>query len=317
MFDQLRKQDREKSPILVSGAHRSGTTWVGKMLAASRQVAYISEPLNVWHRPGVMMTPVQRWYTYICPENEASYLDAFQDILRLRYHLWTEIRSLTSLKDVLRLARDAAAFWSGWALHKRVLLKDPFAVFSIPWFKERLGCAVVVVVRHPAAFVSSLVRLGWSFDFSDLLEQPLLMRDWLEEFRSEMAHLTAASQDIIEQASLLWKVIYHAVWVMQAHMQDILIVRHEDLSADPVEGFGRLYHTLGLDFHERARRAVMQSSSAANPSETSLRKVHSVRLDSRASLQNWKRRLSREDIQRVRHLTEEVAGHYYSQEEWE
>lgn len=317
MFSQPWEQNKGKSPILVSGAHRSGTTWVGKMLAASRQVAYISEPLNVWHRPGVMLTPIQRWYTYICPENEASYLDAFQDILRLRYHLWAEIRSLTSLKDVLRMGRDAAVFWTGWALHRRVLLKDPFAVFSIPWFKERLGCAVVVVVRHPAAFVSSLVRLGWSFDFSDLLEQPLLMRDWLGAFRSEMARLNESSHDLVEQASLLWKVIYHAVWVMKAHMQDILIIRHEDLSADPVEGFGRLYRALGLDFHERARHAVMASSSAANPSETSLRKVHSVRLDSRASLQNWQRRLSRQDIERVRRLTEEVAGHYYSQGEWE
>jgi hypothetical protein len=317
MSSQLCESDKGKSPILVTGAHRSGTTWVGKMLAASRQVAYVSEPLNVWHRPGVMFAPIQRWYTYICPENEASYLDALQDTLRLRYHLWAEVRSLTSMKDLLRMGRDAAIFWSGWVLHKRVLLKDPFAVFSVPWFKERLGCAVVVVVRHPAAFVSSLVRLGWSFDFADLLEQPLLMRDWLEAFRSEMVRVKDLPQDIIEQASLLWKVIYHTVWVMKAHMQDILLIRHEDLSAEPVEGFGRLYHALGLEFHERARRTVMQSSSAENPSEASLRKVHSVWLDSRASVHNWKRRLSREDIERVRRLTEEVACHYYSQEEWE
>jgi hypothetical protein len=46
-----------QSPILVTGAHRTGTTWVGKMLAASPQVAYISEPLNVWHRPGVLRAP--------------------------------------------------------------------------------------------------------------------------------------------------------------------------------------------------------------------------------------------------------------------
>ena len=39
-------------PILVTGAHRSGTTWVGKMLAADADTGYISEPLNVLHRPG-------------------------------------------------------------------------------------------------------------------------------------------------------------------------------------------------------------------------------------------------------------------------
>ena len=55
----------EKKPILVTGAHRSGTTWVGKMIVASQDVAYISEPLNVWHRRGVLKTPTQYWYTYI------------------------------------------------------------------------------------------------------------------------------------------------------------------------------------------------------------------------------------------------------------
>lgn len=53
------------SPILVTGAHRSGTTWVGKMLAANRRVAYISEPLNVFHRPGVFSAPVSHWYTML------------------------------------------------------------------------------------------------------------------------------------------------------------------------------------------------------------------------------------------------------------
>jgi len=35
-----------KSPILVTGMHRSGTTWVGRMLAASREAVYFHEPLN-------------------------------------------------------------------------------------------------------------------------------------------------------------------------------------------------------------------------------------------------------------------------------
>ena len=72
---------RQRTPILVTGAHRTGTTWVGKMLAASRQAAYLSEPLNLWHRPGVLRTPLQHWYTYICAENEQAYLPGLQATL--------------------------------------------------------------------------------------------------------------------------------------------------------------------------------------------------------------------------------------------
>lgn len=55
---------------------------------------------------------------------------------------------------------------------KRALLKDPFAVFSVPWFAKKLNCQIVITVRHPAAFASSLQRLGWNFDFKDLLDHP-------------------------------------------------------------------------------------------------------------------------------------------------
>jgi hypothetical protein len=100
----------DRAPILVTGAHRTGTTWVGKMLAANPRTAYISEPLNLLHRPGVLRPPVQYWYTYICPENEADYLPAFQDTLRFRYHPLAEIVSLRSLKDVGRMGRDSGIF---------------------------------------------------------------------------------------------------------------------------------------------------------------------------------------------------------------
>ena len=68
-------------PILATGAHRSGTTWVGKMLAADADTAYISEPLNVLHRPGIFRAQVKYWYQYICEENEGEYLSAFQHLL--------------------------------------------------------------------------------------------------------------------------------------------------------------------------------------------------------------------------------------------
>jgi hypothetical protein len=159
------KNHRSGSPILVTGAHRSGTTWIGKMLALSPEIGYISEPLNRWHRPGVMRAPVQYWYTYICADNEAEFLPALQETAQFNYHPWEEFRSLRSWKDALRMGRDGSIFLRGRVFHQRALLKDPFAVFSAPWFAQRLGSQVVISVRHPAAFVSSLVRLecaiGW------------------------------------------------------------------------------------------------------------------------------------------------------------
>ncbi len=216
------------SPILVTGAHRTGTTWVGKMLTAGGGAAYISEPLNVLHRPGVMRVPVPHWYMYI--HDDSSVYAALQETLRFQYHPGLELKSLHSSRDALRMARDWTVFIKGKLLRQRPLLKDPFAVFSIPWFTRQLGCKVVVTVRHPAAFANSLKRLNWPFDFSNLLVQPLLMQHWLEPFRQEMLDFTRRPDDILGQASLLWRMIYQVVDQYRAQIPDLLVVRHEDLS---------------------------------------------------------------------------------------
>ena len=303
-----------QAPILVTGAHRTGTTWVGKMLAASPQVAYISEPLNVWHRPGVLRAPVSKWYTLICEENEAQYVPAFREMFGFRYGLWREMRLLRSRKDFLRMGRDFSIFLRGRLLRQRPLIKDPFAVFSAPWFAERLGCRVVITVRHPAAFASSLKRLNWPFDFRDLLEQPLLMQRWLDVDRAEMESIR--SDDIIGQAALLWRMIYRVVArTMKLHPL-FIVVRHEDLSLDPVSSYRDLYAALDLDFTPKVEEMILNASSSENPAELSKKKVHAVKLDSRANLDNWKKRLSADEVTCIREMTGKTAKLFYSDEEW-
>jgi len=301
-------------PILVTGAHRSGTTWVGKMLAAGGQAAYISEPLNRWHRPGVMGVPVKYWYTYICLENEQQYLPDFRKTIALRYNIWAEIQSLRSRKDLLRMGRDMSIFTRGRLFNLRPLLKDPFAAFSVPWFTERLNCQVVVMIRHPAAFASSLNRLRWPFAFQDLLEQPLLMRDWLEPFRSEMEQMT--KDDVISQSTLLWRMIYLFLDAYAKQNPDVRVMRHEDLSLAPQEGFRDLYSFLGLKLTTKAQAAIRRSTRASNPQELSRTGVHGVKLNSRANLDNWKHRLTLEEIERIRSLVGDISSHYYPEETW-
>ena len=307
-------EDLELTPILVTGAHRSGTTWIGKMLAADPSTAYISEPLNVWHRPGVYRAPVRHWYQYICDENEGEFLPAFNELLEFEYHLWKELHSVRSIKDFLRMGRDFWVFYYGLEEGRRALVKDPFAVFSAAWFARRLNFKVTFSVRHPLAFVSSLKRLNWSFEFQDLLDQPLLMRDHLEPYRSQMQSI--GSKDLIGQSALLWKMVYRVVHKARHLNPDFIVVRHEDLSRDPANGFRHLYNSLGLDYSPRVEEIVRKSSSSENPAELSRNKVHDVRLDSRASIDNWRKRLSEDEIRRVREMTDEVLQLFYPEAEW-
>lgn len=307
--------EHDQAPILVTGAHRSGTTWAGKMLAADADTAYISEPLNVLHRPGVFSAPVRHWYQYICEDNEAEFLPAFQSLFEYDYHLWAEIRALRSRKDFLRMGRDFMIFYNALEQGQRALLKDPFAVFSVPWFAQRLNARIVITVRHPAAFASSLQRLDWKFDFKDLLDQPLLMRDHLERYREPM--LSTAADDVLGQAALLWKMIYDVVHQFNQLNPAWIITRHEDLSRDPLTRYRELYEKLHLNFTHRVEQAILTSSSAENPTESSVKQKHAVKLDSLANVKNWRKRLSQEEITRIRKMTAGVAELYYSDEDWE
>jgi hypothetical protein len=173
---------------------------------------------------------------------------------------------------------------------------------------------VVITVRHPAAFASSLKRLNWPFDFQDLLNQPLLMRDHLEPYRREMEAMKP--DDVIGQAALLWKLIYRSVHATRAQHPDFIILRHEDLSHDPLPGYRALYETLDLDFTRRVEKIILNSSSSENPKESSKNKVHGYKLDSRANIDIWKKRMSAEEIERIRKITQEISPLYYSDAEW-
>lgn len=311
-----RRRIHSRKPILVTGPHRSGTTWVGRMLAAGGDLAYVSEPLNVLHRQGVMDAPVRHWYTYVCNENEGEYVEAFEDTLDLEYKTGRELLSLRTPRDIGRMARDLSIFTIGRIGQRRVLLKDPFAVFSTEWFADRLGCQIVIVLRHPAAFVSSLKRLEWPFDFEDLLDQPLLMRDWLEPFRAEMQNAVKHPEDLILQGSLLWSMIASVVEQTQARRPEFHVLRHEDLSLAPVKRFERLYADLELPFTTRAEAGIRGATSADNPEEVSLSSIYATNLDSAANLQNWRQRLDEDEVNRIRELTKAHWGQYYGDQDW-
>jgi hypothetical protein len=63
-------------------------------------------------------------------------------------------------------------------------------------------------------------------------------------------------------------------------------------------------------------KLILKSSSSENPGELSLKNTHSVKLDSAASIKNWKKRLEAEVIQRIRDITGETADFYYPGESW-
>jgi Sulfotransferase family len=284
------------------------------MLAFARGVGYIHEPFSPITPVGVSSARFPHFFAYVCDENEDRYLCNLERTLQFRYELRAQLAAIRTAGEAARTVSDLAGFARARVLRARPLVKDPIAVFSAEWMASTFDMDVVVCVRHPAAVASSLKRLGWKHEFQTFLSEPLLMRDYLARFDAEIREFARSERDVVSQAALLWRLIYHTVSIYRERHSDWIFLRHEDVSRDPVGAFERLYAQLGLELTPHARRRILAATSDRNPRE--LRSKHSIRVDSASNVQNWKSRLSAGEIEWIRQETRDVAPLFYSDDEW-
>jgi hypothetical protein len=225
------------------------------------------------------------------------------------------LRSLHTLEQWRTIRQEAAAFRMARAMGQRPLFKDPLAMLSAGWLSSRLNMQVVMLIRHPAAFVSSIKRFNWHSPLAELLDQPLLLRDYLAPLADELHHYAGGRATIVQQAAVFWKALYYVADCYREQYPHWHFVRHEDLSHDPATGFARLYADLGLPFSDTVAAVIGEYSAASNPTEAA-EDQSIARLNSQSNIWNWKQRLSTAEIERIYELTQPVAGRFYGDEEW-
>lgn len=292
------------------------------MLATAPKMAYLHEPFRVsdprW-KPPYLWADFPVWLYYVNGHNAHAYEDALRRTLTFRFN-W---RRYYGYQPGLRQAVRATRRWLGWTSRRfrghRPVMKDPLALFSSEWLAERFGLDVVVMIRHPAAFAGSVKVKRWWCDFHDFLRQEQLMADLLHPFEREVRAKAARNDDLVDQAILEWRMYHHVIRLFRERHPDWHFVRHEDLSRDPVGGFATLFGGLGLPFNETSAQAVRDSSDRGNPADSALATGGAgseFRLDSVANLANWQRRLTADEVLRVREGTADVARHFYAADEW-
>lgn len=298
-------------PVLVTGTHRSGTTWIGDMLSKDQHTLYIHEPFNVplQQRRG-RNAPSFYWYHAIDKGEQRpvvrSYLAGFQN------NTWNNI-----LQNYYRRNWRVSAKWLRLAFntHKRFVYKDPLALLSAPWFAEQFNANVVVLIRHPAAFAASLKVKNWQFPFSDLANQPLVVDNVPQNLREGILQYAHSRPDIIHQSALLWSVLHFFIQKYREQYPEWNFVRHEDISTDPMHHFRGLYDRLGLSYNEHVEQAILQSSKGSLPSDNSTR-TNMLQRDSSANISTWKSRLTTEEINFLKEATEPISRHFYSENDW-
>ncbi len=299
-------------PILVTGSHRSGTTWVGRMLASHPRVHYVKEPFNPRYQPGC---PVVHQWHHVTDEDADCFRTYLDGLFRPRCAWWDEVRARPHPRAVAGATLRALDVWKRRLVGSRPLMKDPVAFFSAEWLAATFAPDVVVLVRHPAAFAGSVKELGWTFPFDHLLRQPCLVETYLASFHDDIRRAQAGRPDLIGHAILAWRIFHHLILQYRVRHPDWTFIRHEDLSLRPLEEFRRLFRRLRLSFPGRVQRTIAEHSAAAN-GDVGSGHPGELRRDSRSNVRSWARRLRPEEVARIRKGTEDVAWIFYPERGW-
>jgi hypothetical protein len=324
-------------PIIITGSHRSGTTWVGNIIKNSPMIYYIHEPLtpNSITR-GLFDTEI--WYKYYDPNKEYQKVEStLNDLFIGQYPLRAVLHFKNSLpntdyRNLNGINNDKFDFkYLKWRINayldsKRLklsklnhdqiipLIKDPICLTAVEWIHKRWKSKNVFLIRHPAAFVSSLLRLNWRFNFENFIKQPELINRFLKPYESD---INSPPEDFISEASLIWLCTTKIIIDYQEIYPNWIYIRHEDLSYNPIKEFKLLFKKLELPYTSKVKRLIKATSHHTNPSEVSDKsKVHQLQRNSKENIKNWKKRLTNKEIKRIRDMTEHISNKFYSDKDW-
>ncbi|MAL59272.1 MAG: hypothetical protein CMC14_04415 [Flavobacteriaceae bacterium] len=293
-----------KQPILITGSNRSGSTWVGQVLEAHGKVDVIIEPLNLNRIKRYGIINYDFWY----PKVHTKSIEKEKLSILLNYYLTINYR--TAFKQFFSSYEGHNTYQS---LKKRLrraskpikLLKDPTALFSIPWLVNTFQIKPIILIRHPAAYVLSIKEKNWWFDFDHFLKQPDFFIGNLEPFKGEVIAFKKEedSRSIVDNAALLWKIFYAQVKEYQEKYPEWFYISHEELSINPLQHFKSMCQYLDLEFNESIKKYITASTQAKSNEE--------FKRDSKKNSEKWKYRLSQDEKESIYAITASISNHFY------
>lgn len=304
------------APILITGSHRSGTTWVGALLNASSSTLTIHEPFNPTYVRSWLRTPPSHWFQFVEAPLDDRWRAQTARVVDLRPPISTMLRRSGAPRNLARVGQEAVSA----AIHRRrdarAVIKDPIALLAAPWIADTFGAHPIVLVRHPAAFVSSILRLGWRFDFTNLTDQPRLIDQRLSDMANEIEQAAAHPLALIDNAILSWRVLNSVVRQYRQERPEWLVVRQEDLAADPVVRVREIYERVALPWNERVDLEVRRLTGVADHGDVAPGDKGGVVRNSRAAMYSWHGRLDADQIGHIRDATLDLATSFYVDADW-
>ena len=259
-------------PIIIAGSGRSGTTWILDSIADANNLRTILKPLNPVFVPAAKPFA----YRYVRDDSHEPALRNFMDRVfagNLR-SIWANYRVNPHMlrpwsiraRGVFRIYRhnpllqckvlcgQYVRLLSHYRKYKspksdRLIVKFIRANLMMGWLAKNYDTKIVLVVRHPAAVISSRLRLiesspahYWGFDevLQQYREDEHLREDYLYRY-DDIVHRPLSS---ISAVTVTW-CIENILPIIKAQKAGYCAVFYEDLIDNPKAHWDHTVHSHG------------------------------------------------------------------------
>lgn len=265
--------------------------------------------MNVEQYPSPSGQIARRWYQHLAAESrEWEVLDRCID---LRFPLRANLRTADGVRTAGAAFKAKAVSVQTRHRSSRAVIKDPFLLFSCVEFARRYDAPVIVSVRGPHGFVSSLLRLNWRFDFNEFVAQPSLMSGPLAAYAKEIRQAAATPLPALEEACLLWRVLNGYIGTLRDADPRVHVAIYERLVADVPAGVVELFDIAQLKLTPAAHTKMQRYLRAGSAP----RDVIDPRRDPCDAAVRWKSHLSTSDTTLISRLTEPEFRQLYGDTE--
>lgn len=287
--------------VLVSGPPRSGTTVVGRLLSLSNRAFYLYEPTN-YHSGDQAVTDyfmVPRSPSFPDADAKSLYDRIFDLKLRLKDGVWPEEKGLKRLTKRLTGGRTKNSYriCRYNKLIKRIIWKDPFMMFALPYMVDQYDIPIVVTHRRVEGIAASFKRFGWGFAVPRLLRDLSYSRqlpDKVFDLDYSDSVVNAAAIYYLSQSELT-----------RLHPNDrILQIDLDHLIDEPLATVSRLYSHCGFPFDESIAGKVSKMYSNPGTQSFSDKKAHVNNRDVSQIKTYWSSFLTDEDQRNIRQVQE-------------
>lgn len=302
--------------VIVTGTHYSTTTLVGALLATAPEFHLLHEPLNPQPTLSYDSLEPAHWYEFYGDDRFDELQAGLGKMLQRRPvlpQIATRALQARSLRQIGQVGRYAQRKLPVLLAPKPAILKDPFLAFTARTLQQRAGTKVILCLRHPGGFTESMVRKAGQFDFRELADQPELLQ-LLPDEAEDIVRFARAPRAPIEQAALLWRVVYRFAERHLLPDPRTTLVRQEEFLTDRDATAQRLLSFAGGQETPQTRRFLAENFRT-DVSEPRARSY--IRRDPAQATMQWREALSAEDVALVRAMTEPLAARLgYDAESW-